>query len=214
MIDSDRRVYTPAFETDEHVFTPEDGRRRRLMLGAIMAIVLGAIGAVAWNIYGDSGPPPLIAAEPGDYKTLAPAAPESEDASHELDDAVAGASSAAAKGAQVGAPAASAPAPQLAASSAAPAVPSGPFAAQAQGAFLAQIAALRSRDAADEAWRVFTARAPALAQGAHAQVQRADLGAQGVFYRLRVGFFDSHERAGAFCARVEAAGQDCMVVSR
>ena len=211
MSHADRRVYTPPLDAGEYAMPVEEGGvRRKIMVMVIMAVIIAAVAASAWNIYGAAGPPPLIAAEKGDFKTLAPPPAVADVASHELDDAMA---SAAAAAPSSSAPDASSAAPVVSAAVPAP-IPAGPFAPQAQGAFLAQIAALRSRDAADEVWRAFSARVPDLAHDAHAQVQRADLGAQGIYYRLRVGFFDSHERAGAFCARVQAAGQDCMVVSR
>jgi hypothetical protein len=56
--------------------------------------------------------------------------------------------------------------------------------------------------------------APDLFIGANLDIQRADLGAKGVFYRLRVGTFPDRDAAKEFCADVKAAGKDCMVVAR
>ncbi|HVY03367.1 MAG TPA: hypothetical protein VG983_06890, partial [Caulobacterales bacterium] len=61
MIDPERRVYTPPLEPSGYRLPDEEeSPRRKLMIGALMAIVVGAIGVVAWNTYGDFGPPPLI----------------------------------------------------------------------------------------------------------------------------------------------------------
>lgn len=84
----------------------------------------------------------------------------------------------------------------------------------ASGAYQVQLSALRSEAAALTAWRTIQGSKPALYQGGRVQIQKADLGAQGVFYRLRVGAFSNRERADMFCAEVKATGQDCMVVAR
>ena len=82
------------------------------------------------------------------------------------------------------------------------------------GAFQVQLSALRSQDAAQAAWTRMQNTAPDLFQGAQLDIQRADLGARGVFYRLRVGAFASRDIASRFCADVKAAGKDCMVVEK
>ena len=84
----------------------------------------------------------------------------------------------------------------------------------ASGAYQVQLSALRSRDAAQSAWAGFQRTAPDLFMGANLDIQRADLGAKGVFYRLRVGSFPDREAAKGFCADVKAAGKDCMVVAK
>ena len=82
------------------------------------------------------------------------------------------------------------------------------------GAYQVQLSALRSRDAAQSAWAGFQRTAPDLFMGANLDIQRADLGAKGVFFRLRVGSFADRETAKGFCADVKAAGKDCMVVAK
>ena len=84
----------------------------------------------------------------------------------------------------------------------------------ASGQFQVQLAALRSREAAQNAWSRYQLTAPDLFYGANLDVQRADLGAKGVFYRLRIGSFADREAAKGFCADVKAAGKDCMVVAK
>ena len=43
-------------------------------------------------------------------------------------------------------------------------------------------------------------------------IERADLGARGVFYRLRAGAFGSREGASDFCDAYKSTGGDCIVV--
>ncbi len=84
----------------------------------------------------------------------------------------------------------------------------------ATGGYQVQLSALRSEEAARTAWGRFQRTAPDLFQGANLDIQRADLGAKGVFYRLRVGSFADRDAAKGFCADVKAAGKDCMVVAK
>ena len=87
------------------------------------------------------------------------------------------------------------------------------FAFAADGAYLVQIAALRSEEAAESQWKRVTASAPELYHGATKMIQRADLGSEGVFYRLRVGAFADRSEASAFCDAVKEAGANCIVVN-
>ena len=82
------------------------------------------------------------------------------------------------------------------------------------GTYQVQLSALRSEDAALSAWTRLQNTAPDLFAGANLDIQRADLGARGVFYRLRVGSFADRDAAKGFCADVKAAGKDCMVVGK
>lgn len=83
----------------------------------------------------------------------------------------------------------------------------------AEGPFLVQLAALQSEESAERAWRRISSSEPELYYGANKFIQRADLGAQGVFYRLRVGAFTDRSDAVAFCEAVKEAGTNCIVVT-
>lgn len=97
----------------------------------------------------------------------------------------------------------------------APASPSPPVAASPlEGAYLIQLAALRSEEAANKAWVSISSRRPALLEGLEKTIQRADLGQKGVYFRLRVGPFEDRESAADLCAAMEKSGQPCMVVRR
>jgi hypothetical protein len=76
------------------------------------------------------------------------------------------------------------------------------------------LAALRSEEAVSAAWRRFEGRAPDLFSAAQLDVQRADLGARGVYYRVRAGYFASREEAARFCERIRELGQDCVPTAR
>jgi len=95
----------------------------------------------------------------------------------------------------------------------APVAQTSQFAFTDGGTYLVQLAAFRSQDAAETAWSKATTSRPDLYRGARKQVQRADLGAKGVFYRLRVGSFVERAEASAFCDAVKASGENCIVVT-
>ncbi|MCF6329072.1 MAG: SPOR domain-containing protein [Henriciella sp.] len=82
------------------------------------------------------------------------------------------------------------------------------------GAYQVQLMAVRSEVAAQSAWSKVKSRSPDLFRGAKLNIQRADLGAKGVYFRLRIGSFETRETAKAFCTDVKAAGKDCIVVAK
>lgn len=82
------------------------------------------------------------------------------------------------------------------------------------GGFQVQLMALRSEAAAEAAWRQVQSKSPDLYHGANLDIQYANLGAKGVFYRLRLGTFETRSDATAFCRDVKAAGKDCIVVAK
>jgi len=92
-------------------------------------------------------------------------------------------------------------------------LPSSNFTFDGAGEYLVQIAALRSEDAANTAWVSAVGAHPGVFSGAEKRVQRADLGAKGVFYRLRVGAFAARTEASAFCDTLKERGETCIVVS-
>lgn len=95
---------------------------------------------------------------------------------------------------------------------AAPAATAPRFEFSVSGSYLVQIAALRDEAAADRAWSQLVSRQPALMAGADKRIQRADLGARGIFYRLRAGAFETREAASAFCEALKSSGNECIVV--
>jgi hypothetical protein len=82
------------------------------------------------------------------------------------------------------------------------------------GPYVAQLAALQSEAATDQAWRRLSSRAPQLFAHARLDVERADLGQRGVYYRVRAGYFADRTNAARFCERIRQMGQDCIVAAR
>ena len=106
--------------------------------------------------------------------------------------------------APVAAPAA-APVPQTPAPSAAPAT---------GGAFVVQLMAVREEAAARPAYEALQTKHAALLGGHALDIERADLGERGIFYRVRAAGFASRDAAVRTCASLKSAGQDCMVRPR
>jgi hypothetical protein len=76
-----------------------------------------------------------------------------------------------------------------------------------------QVSSQRSEEAALATFKSLQAKHPDLLAGVTADVQRADLGAKGVYYRVRVPR-DSRGAAADLCASLKAAGSDCIVARR
>ena len=77
------------------------------------------------------------------------------------------------------------------------------------GSWTLQIGAYKSRDQAQAAWRVYAHRHAAAATLAH-DILRVDLGAKGVWYRLRIGSYPSRMDATRACNRLKADGAACF----
>lgn len=82
------------------------------------------------------------------------------------------------------------------------------------GAFLVQVGAMRSEEAALAAWETGITKYPAFFRGATRLIQRADLGAKGVYFRVRVGGFATRDKASEYCEALKAEGGNCIVVER
>jgi cell division septation protein DedD len=117
------------------------------------------------------------------------------------------------------APPAAAPAapPTQAAQAARPPQPAPPAAAAAggravSGGAVLQLGAFESQELANGAWATLRARYELLAQLAP-DIQRADLGAKGIVYRLRAGPFADRTAAVDVCTQLKAAGANCFVAA-
>jgi outer membrane biosynthesis protein TonB len=78
----------------------------------------------------------------------------------------------------------------------------------ASGSTVLQIGAFKSQAEADAAWRGYKAKHAALLSGYGPDVQKADLGEKGTWYRLRIAGFADRDVASALCARL---GGGCIV---
>ncbi len=96
------------------------------------------------------------------------------------------------------------------------AVPETPPAVQpsVDGRFVIQIAAFRDQVQAAAGFARLRTAHPDLMAGLTPDVERADLGERGIYYRLRVGAFESKDAAAALCTRLKGRGQDCLVKER
>ena len=86
-----------------------------------------------------------------------------------------------------------------------------PTPAEASGAYVLQIGAYKSQAEADTAWNAYKAKHAALLSGASDNVQQADLGDKGTWYRLRIAGFPSKDVASAMCDRLKADGGTCFL---
>ncbi|MFO1249020.1 MAG: SPOR domain-containing protein [Alphaproteobacteria bacterium] len=80
------------------------------------------------------------------------------------------------------------------------------------GGVVLQIGAYKSRADADTAWKALQGQAhSALLSGYSDDVQQADLGEKGTWYRLRIGGLSNREVASALCDRLKADGGACIL---
>ena len=82
--------------------------------------------------------------------------------------------------------------------------------AKTSGGYVVQLAAFRDEDAARAAFRKLQGKHSSLLGGLSADIQRADLGDKGIYYRLRAGYLDKNA-AAELCAKLKAQGQGCLV---
>ena len=79
-------------------------------------------------------------------------------------------------------------------------------------AYKIQLAAVRTQVAAEKEWARIQKGNPDLLGALSLDVQRADLGAKGVFYRLRAGPLPTDAKARGICAELKKRKQGCLVV--
>jgi tetratricopeptide (TPR) repeat protein len=73
-----------------------------------------------------------------------------------------------------------------------------------------QIASAGSEDAAWSTWKKMQSRFKVL-QSQKPNVVKADLGAKGVFYRIRLGGYDAQDAAKAACSKLKSKGVSCYI---
>ena len=77
------------------------------------------------------------------------------------------------------------------------------------GNYVLQIGSYKSEAEANTAWKAYKRKHP-LVGGYAPDIQRADLGSKGVWYRLRVGSFANRDAAGKLCSKLKADGGGCF----
>jgi cell division septation protein DedD len=85
---------------------------------------------------------------------------------------------------------------------------------QTGGNWQIQLIASKNKDAVEKAWNDLSNRYSLLKSYSH-EIQTSDLGAQGIFYRLRAGSFADKNAAAAACAALKKQGlNDCITKER
>lgn len=84
----------------------------------------------------------------------------------------------------------------------------------AGGGFLVQLASVSNQEAAQREWGRMQARHPQQLGSLTLNVERADLGERGIFFRIQAGPLASREAANSLCAQLRAQQQDCLVRAR
>lgn len=95
-----------------------------------------------------------------------------------------------------------------------PAAKATPVAAQPGGAYMVQLGALKEESAAAKEWAKVQKANSDLLGALSLDVQRADLGDKGVFFRMRAGPLADPEAAKALCSALAQRKQGCMVVKK
>lgn len=94
-----------------------------------------------------------------------------------------------------------------------PEAPSSAESAGLGGGFLVQVSSQRSEETALETFSELQRRYPSILGDRVPNIQRADLGERGVYYRVRVGY-PTREQAVRMCENLKAAGGDCLLATR
>jgi hypothetical protein len=186
-----------------------DGPRRPLLVYALLTFLIVGMGFFLWNAYdggGYGGGIVRVSPDSARFKEPGPAAPEAS-APPPVEDVLRNPGA-------VPLPSDVAPAPEAPQPDAPLPEPTGDPVFANSGPFVAQVAALQAEAGIAPLWRRLSERAPDLFAQARMDVERADLGARGVYLRVRVGYFADRDNAARFCARMRAMGQDCMAVER
>lgn len=89
----------------------------------------------------------------------------------------------------------------------------GPASSQAgQDNFRVQLGSFRSELSAQKALEGLKNRLPHIIESSHGNIEFADLGAKGIYYRLQLSPFETRADAAALCARLKESARNCYVV--
>lgn len=80
--------------------------------------------------------------------------------------------------------------------------------------YTVQVSSQRSGEAATRVFEDMRTRYSSIVGSYSPDIQRADLGDRGVYYRVRIGPMRSQAEAADFCSRLKSAGGDCFVTTR
>lgn len=88
---------------------------------------------------------------------------------------------------------------------------SGTIPSATSGAYVVQIGSFRGADLASGGWEALNRKNSDLLANLRPDIQLADLGDKGIYYRLRIGPFATKADAQALCAALKERRQDCLV---
>lgn len=202
-----RRVYAPSMEPAAKKPPPPKGPNWPVAIFSGL-VALGSL-VFLWSAFFGAGTTPVVKAPTAPFKVAAPPQEKPTAAQPSLYDKL--------EATRSGSAAAPSPAPAVDAagkgtpSDGAEAV--APSGLQPNGPYLVQLAALQSQDAAAALGPRLAKADPATFAGATFEVQRIER-QNGVFFRVRAGYFADWAEASIFCKRLAAKNQDCIVVSR
>jgi cell division protein FtsN len=83
--------------------------------------------------------------------------------------------------------------------------------ASSEGNFV-QLSSQRSMEQAQSAYADLQSRYASVLGSLSPQIQEADLGAKGIYFRVRVGPWATRAEAIAVCESLKSAGGDCIVI--
>ena len=86
--------------------------------------------------------------------------------------------------------------------------------AKGGGTYVVQLLALQDRAAAEKAWNKIAKKHSGILAAHALDIEEADLGAKGTWYRVRAAGFSSKSAAASACASLKSAKQDCIVKKR
>ncbi|MGV1013614.1 MAG: SPOR domain-containing protein [Methyloceanibacter sp.] len=109
---------------------------------------------------------------------------------------------------------AAATAPQQVAAQAAPAAAAAAAAPAQAAKYVVQLGAQKSQTEALASFADIQQKNPALLANYRPMVSKADLGAKGTLYRLRIGPVDGKTAADKLCGQLKEQGTDCFVVAQ
>ena len=81
------------------------------------------------------------------------------------------------------------------------------------GSWQVQLMSSPNKSAVEKSWNS-TQKKYAVLQGLPYEIEKADLGAKGIYYRLKVGSFANKSDADALCAQLKKSGGSCFVAKK
>jgi len=83
------------------------------------------------------------------------------------------------------------------------------------GSYVVQVASLRSQAEAEQTWlKLSKSKSDILTSSQFADIKRVDLGARGIYYRLRVSGLADKNAANRLCSQLKNRKQDCIVTKK